>query len=130
MVTTTEEHESGTDEEVHTDVRAELPIDADTIQKAIDEATATRLDVPPRDVVDQHTDKLSEHARRLLREDYPAGQQDNPGVRAVFRALYRLFDTRLRPTPVTSDYTAWTYSRNLADATHALLDVHRRHRVP
>ncbi|MFI6338289.1 hypothetical protein [Streptomyces sp. NPDC050535] len=129
-MTMTEEYESGTDEEVRPDVRAELPIDADTIQKAIDEVTATRLDVPPRDAIDRHTDELAEHARRLLREDYPAGQQDNSGVRTAFRVLYRLLDARLRPTSVTSDYTAWTYSRNLANATHALLDVHRQRQAP
>ncbi|MFD5627928.1 hypothetical protein [Streptomyces sp. NPDC127072] len=125
-----EEHENDTGEEAHPNVRTELPVDTGIIQKAIDEVSATRLDVPPRDVIDQHTDELTEYARRLLREDHPAGQQDNPCVRAVFRALYRLLDTRLRPTPVTSDYTAWTYSRSLADATHAVLDSRRQHQVP
>lgn len=129
-MTMTEQHEIGTAEAVHPTAHAELPIDADAIQKAIDNVTEARLDVPPRAVIDQHTEDLTEHARRLLREDYPTGEQDNPGVIAVFRALYQLLDRGRRPTPVTSDYTAWMYSRNLANATHALLDLQRQYLVP
>jgi hypothetical protein len=123
VVTTTEEGVSGTDKEAHADVHTDSPLDADTIQKAIDVVTGARLDVPPRDVIDQHTDELANLARRLLREDYPAGREDSPAVRTVFRALYQLLGTPCRPTPDTSDYTAWMYSRNLANATHALLEV-------
>jgi hypothetical protein len=129
-MTMTEEHDPGRAEEAHSTAHAEVPIDADAIQKAIDKVTEARLDVPPREVVEQHTMHLTEHARRLLREDYPTGEQDNSGVIALFRALYQLLDRAERPTPVTSDYTAWMYSRNLASATHALLDLHRQYLVP
>ncbi|MFC7265014.1 hypothetical protein [Streptomyces lutosisoli] len=129
-MTMTEEHELGKAEEAHPIAHAELPIDADVVQKAIDKVTEARLDVPPREAIDQHTVDLTEHARRLLREDYPSVEQDNPGAIALFRALYQLLDRAQRPTPVTSDYTAWMYSRNLAGATHALLDLHRQYLVP
>ncbi|MCX4824260.1 hypothetical protein OG883_31265 [Streptomyces sp. NBC_01142] len=128
-MTTTEKKAVGTATGAHS-ANAEPPINVDAVQEAISKANTIWLDVPPRRQVDQHTQELTEHAQRLLREDYPAGEQNNPVVIAAFRALYKLLDLAHRPTPTTTNYTAWMYTRNLANATHTLLDLHRRYQVP
>ncbi|MFF3247071.1 hypothetical protein ACFYWY_25835 [Streptomyces sp. NPDC002870] len=67
MVTTTEKKAVGTATEAHT-ANAEPPINVDAVQEAVNKVNAIRLDVPPRSEVDQHTQELTEHAQRLLRE--------------------------------------------------------------
>ncbi|MFE0130176.1 hypothetical protein ACFWY6_01040 [Streptomyces sp. NPDC059037] len=102
----------------------EAPPDIEVMQQAIDAAIQSPLSKLDRADLDEQSEELAEHLRRLLREDYP---EDVPAVRAVFRAAYRILDTPMRPTPADSDYTAWQHWRNLAHATDAVLDMFRRY---
>lgn len=122
-----EDAETASDGQAQQGPAPEPPVDLDAIERAIAEATDTRLDVPSRAEIDERTKVLSEHARRLLREDYPPGAERLPSVLAVFRSAYQLLAVPRTPTSLDSDYTVWMYSRNLAHALNALLDVHRQY---
>ncbi|MFB6679903.1 hypothetical protein ACFCWG_47505 [Streptomyces sp. NPDC056390] len=110
----------GVNEALLDQVTAQTPVDSAALWHLIGAALAPGVAMPERSTVDARITELVEHVRQLL----TTVKDDTAPVRATCLAAFRLLYTARRPSPLTTHYLAWEYSRDLANTANALLILH------
>ncbi|MFC9462250.1 DUF6415 family natural product biosynthesis protein [Streptomyces sp. NPDC056983] len=96
------------------------PVDSAALRHLIGAALAPGVAMPERSTIDTRITELAEHVRQLL----TTVKDETAPVRATCLAAFRLLHTARRPSPLTTHYLAWEYSRDLANTANALLILH------
>ncbi|WP_432182484.1 hypothetical protein [Streptomyces sp. NBC_00063] len=107
----------GVNEALLDQVTAQTPVDSAALRHLIGAALAPGVAMPERSTIDTRITELAEHVRQLL----TTVKDDTAPVRATCLAAFRLLHTARRPSPLTTHYLAWEYSR---DTANALLILH------
>ncbi|MFE5025305.1 hypothetical protein ACFRAO_18660 [Streptomyces sp. NPDC056656] len=98
----------------------EEPIDYQLVRTTAQQVESLALATTSRASLDNDAALLTELVRRMIREDYP---NRLPATMGVFRAAYRVLDSPANPTPLDSDYRAYSHVKNLGRTAGALADV-------
>ncbi|MDL5204951.1 hypothetical protein [Streptomyces sp. ALI-76-A] len=96
------------------------PIDVETISDTVDTISAMELSTSTREEIDDRTARVVGHLNLLLAEDVWEGDEEASGL---FRESYRLLELSNRPGKGDPVFEAFTFMRESATLTGALLSV-------